>query len=163
MNILVKAAMPPFQNEGPERKRESNMLSRKRKPFDSEMEEPTGVERKRAKVVPKPFQDEEAEESESDDSEGSNRLDSEPRFQLGWNLLQSYTRATAVQRQQGEIEKEEKKNSKRIYNNSKRIAAAKAAGNYEKKGDFFKRNGCDPKRLVALSCKECSCALFEKM
>ena len=160
MNFFVRAAMPPFQNEGPETRRCSNICSQKRrKPFDFEMEE---YELKRAKVAPKPFQDEEAEEPESDNSEGSNRVDSEPRFQLGWQLLQSYTRATAVKRHEKEVEKEEKEKNKRIYNNPKQIAAAKAAGNYEKKADVFKRNGCDSKRLLALSCKECKCALFER-
>ena len=159
--------MRPFQNEGPERSRFVGASHGKRRPFAdeaAEVEKPT-ISKKKLKSEAssgKPFQDEASEESsDSNDDPDSNPFlpKTESVFSLGWQTVHSFQKATAWDRHQKEEDKKQKDMKKRAYDNSKRSAAAKEAGNFGHPRKVFESRGKDSDRVNKLiNLHTCSCA-----
>ena len=152
--------MPPFQSEGPERKRTlpPAALQRHVQPFGEEGEERDG---KRSKPVKnqssklKPFCDETFEDSESEpELSGPGKPST---FAIGWDTLANFNRATA--RSKHDAQEKSQTVVKRSYNNKKRAAAAAENARGRKSGVFAK-HGADYGRVEQLLQEDCKCASF---
>ena len=107
----------------------------------------------------KPFEQENSEGSDCEDEP----VTTDPEcatFALGWGVIHAFQKSTAWNRLEQQREKEEKESKKRVYNNANRMAKAKAAGNYQAKGQVFQKRGMDPERLRKLLSKFESCKCF---
>ncbi len=154
--------MPPFQNEGPEL---SVGGSRNRqpshKPFGDEGEEIARrlSAKRKLKSELKPFQEEAAESGSSSEPEYLPSSPPQSIFSLGWQTVHGFQQATAWQRSQEAEKREKQDEKKRIYNNTRRIAKAKASGNFGKHGrKVFETKGMDTERVKALTSQDCKCA-----
>ena len=154
--------MRPFQNEGPERSRFVPASHGKRRPLADEADEIEKPTNPKKKLTGKPFQDEASEESSgSNDDPDSNPFlpKTESVFSLGWQTVHSFQKATAWGRHQKEEDKKQKDMKKRAYDNSKRSAAAKEAGNVGHPRKVFESRGQDSDRVNKLiNLPTCSCA-----
>ena len=79
-------------------------------------------------------------------------------FALGWQTLESFTKATGWSKHVKEEEASKKAAQRRTYNNSKRAAAA--ANNPNRRNTLvFATRGADPDRISKLQGGTCECAL----
>ena len=153
--------MPPFQSEGQERKRVYKRCepsaSVSRVPFAAEGEETfKGSNQPKHKRL-KPFCDEASEESASDPEEYVPKEKLASTFALGWQTLESFSKATAWSKNSKEEETRKKAEAKRTYNNQNRATAAAKNQNRRSSGVFANR-GADPERVASLIAKKCDCA-----
>ena len=156
--------MPPFQNEGAERRRgpaKQPQQALKPKPFSEEADEkrPPKAKVRKLQQASKAFGDEAYEQSDSDSSsEVTYQGQGTSTFALGWETLKNFGKATAWSKHTKEIESANAASKKRAYNNSSRAAAAMKKGSKKRKHVFSAR-GADPARVSELCQKKCKCAL----
>ena len=153
--------MPPFQSEGPERKRALPLAAapqRHVQPYGEEGEERDVKRPKREKnqsLKLKPFGDESSEDSESEP--GFSRNGTSSTFALGWDTLANFNKATAWSKH--DAQEKTQTVVKRSYNNKNRAAAA-AENPKRRKSGTFSKNGADYGRVEQLLQQTCKCALL---
>ena len=155
--------MPPFQNEGAERRRgpaKQPQQALKPKPFSEEGDEtrPPKAKVRKLRQASKAFGDEASEQADSESSEVTYLGQGTSTFALGWETLKSFGKATAWSKHTKEVESVNAVCKKRAYNNSSRAAAAMKKGSKKRKHVFSAR-GTDPARISELCQKKCKCAL----
>lgn len=140
--------------------------SRPKRPFEDEGDEGVSTSAKPGKEVkhqctPVPFCDE-GDESDLGGDDGFQSSDDEDNFvpqqntvfSFGWASVSTLKKASFWKEQ---IDDENAKKPKRVYDNSKR--AAEAAYTRKKTAGVYKRNGLDPARLQKLfAATRCGCA-----